>query len=629
MNLYLRTILILFLTFQIIQTQTNSNPNIIFILADDLGYGDLSCLNENSKINTVNIDRLAESGVYFTDAHSGSAVCTPTRYGILTGRYSWRTKLQRGVLSGYSPPVIDSNRATIASFLQKNGYFTGCVGKWHLGWDWGLKEKYTKADLEKISYEHVDFSKPINNGPRDIGFDYFYGISASLDMGPYVYIENDNVVEFPTEHFEGFRGYKFARSGKISPSFDHQSSLRHLTEKAVSFINRSIGEKRGNPFFLYFPLTAPHTPIIPERKFEGKSGIGPYGDFVLQCDWTVGKILEALEKNGIEKNTLIIFTSDNGCSPQANFQDLEMHGHDPSYIFRGYKSDIYEGGHRIPFIASWPGTIPEKSFTTNPVCLTDFFATTANVIGAKIPSNSGEDSFNFLDVLKDPLKILDRAALIHHSIDGLFAIRKGKWKLELTPGSGGWSYPKDYEAVNLGLPMIQLYDLENDISEQYNLQGDYPDIVNELIDLLEKYVADGRSTPGVIQQNDVEVEIWKYLKHRKEKLNLEKIKHKAITAKVKLLDDIKIDYSANGIDVLVDGIKASDDFKDGYWAGIEEDDLKFEVIFKEEQYFKSIKIRSMENQNSWIFFPTNITAYYEDENDNWTLKVLKQKKLYL
>jgi len=334
-------------------------PNIVYILADDLGYGDISCLNESSKLNTVNIDRLAHQGITFTDAHAGSAVCTPTRYGILTGRYSWRTRLKQGVLWGLSEPLIDPHRMTVASMLKKHGYHTACIGKWHLGLDWPFKDKEKKE---------VDFSGKIANGPITRGFDYFFGITASLDIPPYVYIENDHVTALPDRETENKDYQGFWRKGATGADFKHIEVLPKLTQKAIDYINQ---QDQNRPFFLYFPLPAPHTPILPIKKFRHKSGTNAYGDFVLQVDDTVGQIMQALQQKNLAENTLIIFTSDNGCSPRADFKELATFGHNPSYVFRGHKADIFEGGHRIPFIARWPGHIQPGSTSKEITCLTD------------------------------------------------------------------------------------------------------------------------------------------------------------------------------------------------------------------------------------------------------------------
>lgn len=498
------------------QKEKNKNPNIIYILADDLGYGDIGYLNKEGKIPTPNIDKLANEGMAFTDAHSGSAVCTPTRYGILTGRYSWRSRLQSGVTGGYSKALIDSNRKTVASFLKKHDYITACIGKWHLGWDWGLKDNVNEEEIESVNYEHVDFSKPITNGPTAVGFDYFFGIPASLDMAPYMYVENDRVVEPPTKIIKGAKNYELYRGGPCAENFKHEEVLPKFTQKVTDYINQHSRSRKTNPFFIYFPLNAPHTPILPSPEFKGKTGYGPYADFVSQCDWTVGQVVKTLEENGLAENTLIIFTSDNGFAPMANNTHLEELGHYPSYNFRGYKADIFEGGHRIPFIANWPGKIQAGSTCDDTICLTDLVSTVAGIVDDKLPDDLGEDSVSLLPDLTGKAIEPLREATVHHSVYGLFSIRQGKWKLNLNPGSGGWSFPRDEKGVELDLPMVQLYDISKDIGEKENLQAQYPEVVHRLTNLLEDYVANGRSVPGKNQQNDVDVDIWKSLKLRED-----------------------------------------------------------------------------------------------------------------
>ncbi|MBW8036479.1 MAG: arylsulfatase [Planctomycetes bacterium] len=487
--------------------RSTKKPNIVYILADDLGYGDVSCFNENGKIDTKNIDSVAKEGMIFTDAHSGSAVCTPTRYGVVTGRYAWRTRLKEGVLGGWSKPLIKPDRMTVASMLKKNGYNTGCVGKWHLGWDWALTDENADVNNWMLDAKNVDFTQPIKQGPTERGFDYYFGIPASLDMTPYVYVENDRVTALPNGITPGSKGKTFWRKGAIAPDFKHIEVLPKITEKAVSFIDAQPGDK---PFFLYFPLSAPHKPILPGKEFQGKSGLNEWGDFVLQVDWTVGQILKALKRKGFEDNTLIIVTSDNGATPGADFAHLEKFGHNPSYIFRGYKADIFEGGHRMPFIAKWPGKIKPGSTSDETICHTDLMATAADIVGYELPDNAGEDSVSILPALlskkyKKPL----REATVHHSLNGSFSIRKGKWKLELCPGSGGWSYPREDRKQTKGLPPVQLYDLEKDIAETTNVQHEHPEIIKELTDLLQSYIDRGRSTPGKNQTNEGQVLIRK------------------------------------------------------------------------------------------------------------------------
>lgn len=465
-------------------------PNIIFILCDDLGYGDVQCLNpDRGKIPTPRIDQLAQQGMTFTDAHSSSSVCTPTRYNVLTGRYNWRTKLQKGVLFGFSEPLIDKDRLTVPALLKQQGYHSACIGKWHLGLD------IAKTDGE------WDWSKPIANGPVDRGFDHYYGISASLDMPPYAWIDDRKFTEDLTTT------KKWVRSGPAAESFEAEDVLPELAKKAGDYIAERA--KTKEPFFLYLPLASPHTPILPTKEWQGKSEIGPYGDFVMQTDWALGVVMDAVEKAGIEENTLIVFTSDNGCAPYIGVSKFEQQGHFPSGNLRGYKADAWDGGHRVPFIAQWKGKIKAGSQYAGTVCLGDLMATSAELSGAKLPETAGEDSVSIVPALMGEADGQIREATVHHSIGGKFAIRKGKWKLLFCAGSGGWTKPNDKQAAKDGLPKVQLYDMEADIAEQKNLQAEHPEVVKELTELLESYVARGRSTPGPALKNDAEIDIRK------------------------------------------------------------------------------------------------------------------------
>lgn len=458
-------------------------PNIVYILCDDLGYGDAHCMNpQRCKISTPNMDRLAGQGMMFTDTHAGSSVCTPSRYGIMTGRYAWRTRLQRGVLQGESPALIAPGRLTVPKLLETNGYATACIGKWHLG--------MTLPDAR-----HLD--GPVRDGPTTRGFAYYFGISASLDMPPFAFIENDRYTEAPTAIKQ------WLRRGPAAPDFEAIQVLPTLTRKAVDFIG-----KTKTPFFLYLALNSPHTPILPTDEWKGKSGLGTYGDFVMETDWALGEVMSALEKNGLTGNTLLVFTSDNGCSPAAKPAELEAHGHFPSAVFRGYKSDIWDGGHRIPYLARWPGVIKAGSTCGQLTCLTDFMATCVDILGVKLPDNAGEDSVSILSLLRGKDQPV-RDRVIHHSIQGRFAIREGRWKLELCPGSGGWGKPGDKAAIKQGLPPIQLYDLTDDIAESKNVQALHPEVVAHLTKLLQQDIAAGRSTPGARQANDATVQFLK------------------------------------------------------------------------------------------------------------------------
>jgi arylsulfatase A len=481
-------------------------PNIVYILADDLGYGDVQCYNpQRGKIPTPNLDRLAADGMRFTDAHTGSSVCTPTRYSVLTGRYAWRTHLQSGVLGGFSPPLIASGRMTVASLLKQHGYQTAVIGKWHLGLNWQNKKDSNSDDSNpqpKDKGSDVDWTKPILNSPTTLGFDYFYGIAASLDMPPFVFIENDRVTAFPTTE------KKWGRSGPAAENFEAEAVMPELTRKAADWIEQRAATQK--PFFLYLAYSAPHTPILPTKEWRGKSGLTPYADFMMQTDAAVGELLAILQRTGLATNTLVIFTSDNGCSPAAGMGALQTKGHHPSGPWRGAKADIWEGGHRVPFIARWPSRVKAGTTSDETICLSDLLATSAALVGAKLPDNAGEDSVSFLPALlgekhSRPL----REATVHHSIDGRFAIRQGSWKLALCPGSGGWSAPRDNEATTKQFPGVQLYDLTADPGETNNVQAAHPDLVTRLTGLLEKFVADGRSTPGAKQSNDVPVNLTK------------------------------------------------------------------------------------------------------------------------
>lgn len=450
-------------------------PNIVFVLADDLGSGDLSCYNKQSKIPTPHLDQLAAEGMKFTDAHSNSSVCTPTRYGVLTGRYCWRSRLKRGVLNGYSSALIEEGRETVASLLKKQGYNTACIGKWHLG-----------MNFAKLG-EQWDYTKPIKRGPNSVGFDYFLGISASLDMPPYALIENDHFVSQPTENIKPSRYPKYWRGGAIAKDFAHEDYLPMIANQAEKYISSQSQEK---PFFLYLPLPAPHKPVVPNAKFIGKSKANDYGDFVHEMDWVIGQVVDALKQKDLFKNTLLIVTSDNASFAVPKKYGVVQTGHAPNHIYKGQKTDAYEGGHRVPWIVTWPGQTAAGTTSKQVVCTTDLMATAAEVSGASLAKNAGEDSYSIISVLTGKQGNKDlREATVHHSISGMFAIRKGKWKLIVGRGSGGRS--KIDPSIK---DKIQLFNMEQDIGESKNIHLAHPEIVKELLELLEHYKSSGRST---------------------------------------------------------------------------------------------------------------------------------------
>lgn len=450
-------------------------PNIVIILADDLGYGDVGCFNPESKIKTPNIDRLASEGIRFTDAHAPGAVCVPSRYGMMTGRYPFR-----GRMNPKAHAVIEPGRMTIASLLKQSGYTTAMVGKWHLGFDGGDK---------------FDYAKPLRGGPVDCGFDSFFGIHASTDIPPYFYIQNDRAVVPATNHIAASNtpGWSpiqgaFWREGPIAPGMKLEEVMPTFTSKAVEQLEDLGSEKK--PFFLYVAFPAPHTPWLPLKEFRGLSKADLYGDFVEQVDDSVGKILKALDKSGARKNTLVFFTSDNG--PTWSPEDVERLGHSSAGNFRGMKGDAWEAGHRVPFIACWPGKIKANTKTDETISFTDFFATFAALNGTKLSDDAGEDSFNILPAIFGERRIQPiRAATISISSKGLLAIRQGNWKLINGAGSGGFTkYSGEKGEVG------QLYNLAKDPSEKNNLWRNEPEIVQRLSALLEKYKTDGRSRPA-------------------------------------------------------------------------------------------------------------------------------------
>ncbi|MEJ6644794.1 MAG: arylsulfatase [Akkermansiaceae bacterium] len=477
-------------------------PNVIFVLADDLGIGDVSPTNPACKIKTPHLQKMADEGITFLDAHSSSAVCTPTRYGLLTGRYNWRSRLASGVLGGTSKHLIPAERATVGHLLGKAGYHTQMIGKWHLGWDWA------KTDKKEGKWQNIDFSQPVQNGPDINGFDGYYGHCGSLDMAPYVWVDSGKPTMIP-ERQEGVTKqqdpYGWYRKGPISDDFVINDVLPHLFEKSINYVKAHAADsKNGKPFFLYLPLPAPHTPIVPVPPFKGASGLNPYADFVMQVDHHMGQLLASLKEAGIDDNTIVFFTSDNGCSPEGNFDALKKHNHDPSGGYRGHKADIYEGGHRVPFIVRWPSKIKGGQKTDALACLTDFYATMQDLTGQAVEDKGGEDSFSLLPVFEGKAQSA-RRSLISHSIGGSFSIRQGGWKLCLSSGSGGWSAPSEAAAKKKGLPPLQLFHLKEDRAEQKNLIVEHPEKVNLLLNLLQTEVTQGRCSAGNPVPNDREV----------------------------------------------------------------------------------------------------------------------------
>jgi len=454
-------------------------PNIVIMLADDMGFGELQCLNPTrGKIKTPQLDAIAASGMVFTDAHSGSSVCTPTRYGLMTGRYAWRTRLQNGVLTG-GESLIAPERLTLAKLLHGVGYHTAIIGKWHLGMLFDGKEN--SGD--------VPVGARVTQGPIDRGgFDEFHGFHHARQIK--TWIDNDRV------------------TAELAPI----EMLPRLTRAAVDYIRGR--QDKPEPFLLYVPWSSPHSPVVPSSEWQGKSGLNEHADFVMQTDDSFGQVVAALRETRQLQSTLIVCSSDNGTSaPTSKMSQLQKLGHFPSGDLRGSKADIWDGGHRVPFIVSWPHMIVPGTRSANLVCLTDVLATVAEIAGQPLPDHAAEDSFSFLPSLRGEAEHA-RRDVIHHSIAGYFAIRQANWKLALCPDSGGWTEPKpsskNWSAIErAGRPLVQLYDMTQDIGEQTNHAHQHPEIVAQLQTLLREQVARGRSTPGIEQANDVEIEIDK------------------------------------------------------------------------------------------------------------------------
>ena len=504
-------------------TAPAKKPNILVILADDLGYGDVQCNNpERGKIPTPHMDKLASQGMRFTDGHSSSGVCSPSRYTLLTGRYHWRTRLQSGIVGVFGEPLIAPDRMTIGTLAKQQGYRTACIGKWHLGWDWPvtkaqrallspakqLDDEASKADKkataagavateQQIAAWHDVFSKPIPGGPITRGFDFYFGTDIP-NWPPFCFIENDRTLGIPTEFLprQLMGNNQASNQGPALKDWKLEGILPALGDRTIQFITESVAKKE--PFLVYMPLTSPHTPLAVNAEWQDKSHLNLFADFVMETDAAVGSVLDALEKSGAADNTLVIFTADNGCAPYIGVQDLEKMGHYPSGPFRGYKADAWEGGHRVPFIVRWPGVVKPGSVCNQLVYQADLIRTFADVFGVKLPDTAGEDSFSLMPLLKGEDKPI-RENAVSASIQGTPSLRSGSWKYIPAPGSGGWGTGGDQSQP------VQLYNLAEDISETKNLAAEMPEKLAEMKALLEKLITDSRSTPGVAQKNDVEV----------------------------------------------------------------------------------------------------------------------------
>ncbi len=494
----------------------SSKPNIVFIFADDMGYGDVSALNPAARTLTPAIDKLVSEGIAFTQAHASASVCTPSRYGLLTGRYAFRS--EDGAASGiggFHKSVIEPGRETLASMLKSAGYTTACIGKWHLGLDWQTKEGTgePRQDPETL-YSNVDYSKKVSGGPNDFGFDYSFIHPASLDIVPYMFIRNHEVIDpdmiLTTDHYPARMEntvYSFDklhtrehdvywekgvwwRNGEMSRSFRIEECHTEIVEEGVAFIDKQVREKNGEPFFLYLPLTGPHTPWVPTEQFVGKSNVGVYGDFIFDIDDAVKQIKDALIVNGILDNTILIFASDNG--GYWPLQEVELFAHDSNHGRKGQKGDVWDGGHRIPLVISWPDKIKKSFEYPHLISLTDFFATFREMTGQNHEENSGEDSFGFWKLLNGQTNEPIRHSMVHHSVSRLYSIRSGDWKFIDGLGSGGFTHPNRLTPEENG-PKGQLYNMNDDPLESRNLFFKNPEKVSELSSMLREIVDAGNS----------------------------------------------------------------------------------------------------------------------------------------
>lgn len=513
-------------------------PNIVLIMADDLGYGDFGSYGA-TKVSTPNVDALATNGIKFTNAHTASSLCTPSRYSLLTGRYSWRTDLRSGVLTWFGQPIIEKERTTLATLLKRNGYYTACIGKWHLGFDWALKPNAPadpKKDVfdtwDRSSYDYIDFTKPIKGGPIERGFDYYYGISASNNMFPFIFIENDKAVQQPTVAKEYV--YDTDQSYPRAPNWNLETMDQDLTQKAVGVINTHFKKNKDKPLFLYYPTSAIHRPNLPTFR-KGKSKAGLRGDMIEEFDWLVAEIVKALKKNKAFDNTLLIITSDNGGTPGDPYNAIKKYREDlgdkydlpyfsdfePEYIkpnkdgdptpgwltyghraagdFRGFKADAWEGGHRVPLIMHWPGKIKAGTSNDNTICNTDVMATFADLLNDELADNEGEDSYSFLaNVLGISETQVRKSMVIVSGGGGAYVVNHGDWTY-IESGKAAWGqtfykggpFPKDF----------QMYNMKKDPEQKHNVYNKMPARVDFFKSIIEKVEKQGKTEGKPLAKN--------------------------------------------------------------------------------------------------------------------------------
>jgi arylsulfatase A-like enzyme len=482
-------------------------PNVVIILADDMGYGDVAILNRHSRIPTLNLDRLAKEGLIFTDAHAAGSYCVPSRYGLLTGRYMWRTRLgSGGNLANFAGTLIEPDRKTIANLLQEAGYFTGLVGKWHQGIDWKLRDESARETIRVHpnyqDFQNIDFASPALRGPKDYGFDYSFGTAGSAEMNPSTFIENNRATIIPTlssQEAKDKYGEWFGRDDNIiAEGYTMDGLVPTLSKKACDFVEMATRTRPDQPFFLYYAMTTPHNPIVPSPEFVGTSRAGTYGDFVVELDHHVGRLLRKIAELGIEENTIVIFTSDNGPVDRTRGYrarwvrgDTAIYGHDSTGPFRGWKAGLREGGHRVPFFVHWPENIKPGESCSTTILFNDVLPTLAEMLNIKLDQDTAEDGQSFYRALTGAARPDSfHEAIVHNQSNGTFAIRQGTFKLTIHG-------PKTIEQIVKDVPeSFVLHDLGKDIEETTDVSGEYPETVKEMHALLRKYVREGRSTKG-------------------------------------------------------------------------------------------------------------------------------------
>ncbi len=470
-------------------------PNIVILYADDMGYGDLAIQNPESKIRTPHLDRLAREGLRFTDAHSSSGVCTPSRYAMLTGRFHWRKF--HGIVNSFGPPSFDAAELTLPELLKSAGYRTACIGKWHLGWNWDAIKRPGAAPHPKNGYAPGDFdwTRRIPGGPLDHGFDYYFGDDVP-NFPPYAWFENDRVITTPTEPLtitpQTAEGNWEARPGPMTKGWDFHAVMPRLTERAVGWLREQRGSKQ--PFFLYFPFTSPHAPIVPSPEFAGKSKAGGYGDFMEQTDDTVGRVLAELAAGGFAENTIVIFSADNGPEQYA-YPRIQKFGHRSAGPLRGLKRDLWEGGHRVPFVVRWPAVVPKGTVTSALCSQVDLMATIASAAGLGLPPDAAHDSHDLLPVWKSPGSASPRRTIVHNTNAAGYAVRHDQWLLVAAKSGAVSRVPEWFDPAHGYAPNDQpgeLYDLAADLGQRRNLFSAEPAKVAELQAMLAQVRAKGQ-----------------------------------------------------------------------------------------------------------------------------------------